>query len=131
MAAPEKRRDASGKIIRTCLQQLVALALLKSGEKKGRVVSPKGQALLDNTAYELVPKEKKVPAVKVKKVVMPKEAVTPKAEKPEKDVKTAKDAVAGAKKDTVKSEPVKTKSDKEDSKKDSDKAKEKGAEAKV
>ena len=120
--APEKRRDAGGKIIRTCLQQLVALDLLKSGEKKGRVVSPKGQALLDNTACELVPKEKRVHVVK--------KAVKSKAVKPKTDVKVAKDTVKSAVKDTVKSEPVESKSGAENSKKDSAKAQDKGVKTK-
>ena len=47
---PEKFYKASGKIIRTVLQQLEAEGLIKSAERgvhKGRVVTPKGQSFLD------------------------------------------------------------------------------------
>ncbi len=47
---PEKFYKASGKIIRTILQQLEAEGLITSAEKgvhKGRVVTPKGQSFLD------------------------------------------------------------------------------------
>lgn len=49
-AAPEKFVRASGKIIRTILQQLEKEGLVKQVEKsghKGRVITPKGKSLLD------------------------------------------------------------------------------------
>ncbi len=49
---PEKKVKASGKIIRTCLQSLEKAGLLKK-EKKGRVVSGKGEKLLYAKAKEI------------------------------------------------------------------------------
>ena len=47
---PEKFYPASGKIIRTILQQLEKVELIKHGQKgvhKGRIVTPKGKSFLD------------------------------------------------------------------------------------
>ena len=49
---PEKKRKASGKIIRVCLQSLEKEGLLKK-EKKGRIVTGKGEKLLYSKAKEL------------------------------------------------------------------------------
>jgi len=46
---PEKKRKASGKVIRVCLQMLEKEGLLKK-EKKGRRVSAKGEKLLSEKA---------------------------------------------------------------------------------
>lgn len=49
-AAPEKFTRASGKVIRSILQQLEKEGLIKQVEKsghKGRIVTPKGKSLLD------------------------------------------------------------------------------------
>ena len=53
---PEKFRDASGNIIRTILQQLEKDGYImqnKDDKKKGRVIAPKGQSLLEKTASSL------------------------------------------------------------------------------
>ena len=50
---PEKFGKASGNIIRKILQQLEKAELIKQDQKgvhKGRVLTPKGQSLLDKTA---------------------------------------------------------------------------------
>jgi len=47
---PEKFYSASGKIIRTILQQLEKAELIKQGQKgvhKGRIITPKGKSFLD------------------------------------------------------------------------------------
>jgi len=49
---PPKFRKASGNIIRKILQQLEKAGLVKK-EKKGRVITSKGQKLLDKIAYEV------------------------------------------------------------------------------
>jgi len=52
---PERFYKASGKIIRTILQQLEAEELIRATEKgvhKGRVVTPKGQSFLDTISKE-------------------------------------------------------------------------------
>jgi small subunit ribosomal protein S19e len=51
---PEKKTPAGGKIIRKALQELEKAGYLKSIPGKGRVITPKGVSLLDNTAYEIV-----------------------------------------------------------------------------
>lgn len=54
---PEKFYPASGKVIRTILQQLEEADLLKLKEKEGREITPEGKSLLDRTASEIL-KEK-------------------------------------------------------------------------
>lgn len=49
---PAKFRKASGNIIRKILQQLEKAGLVEK-VKGGRKITPKGQKLLDNTAYEV------------------------------------------------------------------------------
>lgn len=47
---PERTTEASGKIIRTALQQLEKVGFVKQAEKgvhKGRVITPKGKSFLD------------------------------------------------------------------------------------
>jgi small subunit ribosomal protein S19e len=59
---PERFVRSSGKIIRVILQQLEAEEFLRHAEKgvhKGRIVTPKGQAFLDNLAKTMQKKEKK------------------------------------------------------------------------
>ncbi|MBT3940827.1 30S ribosomal protein S19e [Candidatus Woesearchaeota archaeon] len=66
---PEKFYKASGKIIRTMLQQLDKagyVTLAKQGSK-GRIVTPQGQAILDNTSNLLLGKSKTTPKPTVKK----------------------------------------------------------------
>jgi len=50
---PEHFRPGSGSVVRKILQQLETAELVKK-KKKGRIISPKGQKLLDNTAHSLV-----------------------------------------------------------------------------
>ena len=50
---PEKHVKAGGKIIRLCLQQLEAAGLVKQMKTKGRVITPKGQAILDKVASDI------------------------------------------------------------------------------
>ena len=113
--APEKRVDAGGKIIRVCLQQLVELGLLEKGKLKGRVVSAKGQALIDNSAYELAgsPKPLKVKKVSDKaseKKSKSKELPKAKVEEKESVVKVPQDAVSKEdKKKKEESKPAKVK----------------------
>lgn len=48
--APDKFYKGSGNIVRKCLQQLTEAGLIKEMQKgvhKGRVITPKGQSLLD------------------------------------------------------------------------------------
>jgi small subunit ribosomal protein S19e len=47
---PEHMYRASGAIIRKILQQFEAAGLVKKEEKKGRVITPKGQSMLNNIA---------------------------------------------------------------------------------
>ena len=91
----ERHVDAGGKVIRTCLQQLEKAGLIQSVEKKGRIITPAGQKLVDKTAVEVNPRverpkpkpaakktiKKKAPAKK-KKVVKPKAEAKPKKVEP-------------------------------------------------
>lgn len=71
---PEEFRRAGGKIIRVCLQDLEKNGFVeKSVEKKGRIITPKGQKYLDKMAteiskdiskYKIVKKEKPIVLVK-------------------------------------------------------------------
>ncbi|WP_299237288.1 30S ribosomal protein S19e [Natronomonas sp.] len=51
---PNHKRDASGNVIRTALQQLEEAGYVETSEKRGRSVSGAGRALLDETASELI-----------------------------------------------------------------------------
>lgn len=50
---PNKARKGSGSIVRKALQQLETAGLVTTIKGKGRVITPKGQAFLDNTAHEV------------------------------------------------------------------------------
>ncbi len=54
---PHRFRKASGKIIRTALQALEGVELVKK-EKKGRVITPKGLKYLNQKASELLQNQK-------------------------------------------------------------------------
>jgi len=56
---PYRSRKGSGSIVRKALQQLEEVGLVETREGKGRVVTPKGQSLVDNTAYEIQQKKLK------------------------------------------------------------------------
>ncbi len=51
---PYRHVKGSGSIIRKALQQLEEAGLVKTVEGKGREITPKGQSLVDNTAYEVM-----------------------------------------------------------------------------
>ncbi|WP_340817970.1 30S ribosomal protein S19e [Methanolobus sp. WCC4] len=51
-AAPGVKAKGSGAIARTALQQLEEAGLVRA-LKSGRVVSPQGQSMLDNVAYQV------------------------------------------------------------------------------
>lgn len=51
-SAPYHARKGSRNIVRTALQQLEAAGYTTVREKRGRVLSPQGQKLLDRLAYE-------------------------------------------------------------------------------
>ena len=50
---PYKARGGSGSIIRNALHQLEKAGFVAKVMGKGRVLTPKGMSLLDNTAYEI------------------------------------------------------------------------------
>jgi small subunit ribosomal protein S19e len=51
---PTHKREGSGNIIRTALQQLEDAGYIDTSEKRGRTVSGDGRALLDETASEVL-----------------------------------------------------------------------------
>lgn len=51
---PYKARSGSRAISRTCLKQLEELGYVSVIEKRGRVVSPAGQSLMDNFSHEIL-----------------------------------------------------------------------------
>jgi small subunit ribosomal protein S19e len=51
---PYKARKGSGTIARRAVQQLEAAGYVKKVKGKGRMLTPKGQAFMDNTAYEVL-----------------------------------------------------------------------------
>jgi len=53
-SAPYHARKASRNIVRTALQQLEEAGYVMIREKRGRIITPKGQSLLDRFAYDLV-----------------------------------------------------------------------------
>jgi small subunit ribosomal protein S19e len=63
---PHRLYKASGKIIRTMLQQLEKAGYVQQAKQgsKGRIVTSQGQALLDNAANQILGKSKKTKAVK-------------------------------------------------------------------
>jgi len=74
---PEHFHPAGRKIIRVALQELEKVGYLQKGQNgKGRVLTPKGQSLIDNAAYEVW-----------QSLTSPKAAEKP---KPEKESKAAK-----------------------------------------
>lgn len=53
---PDAQRKASGSVIRNALQQLEAAGLVKQADKdgrKGRVLTPKGESLLDKATLQV------------------------------------------------------------------------------
>lgn len=52
-SSPYKARKGSGAIARNCLVQLETLEYVLPYKKRGRIVTPKGRSLIDNTAHEV------------------------------------------------------------------------------
>jgi len=82
---PEHPMKASGKIIRTLLQQLETAGYVKKN-KKGRALTPAGQKFLDSVAYKV----SKAPEAKEMKTAPKKEIVA--EEKPAEEEKKAPEA---------------------------------------
>ena len=81
----EKQFKASGNIIRKVLQQLEKADLIKQVQKgvhKGRIVTPKGQAMLDRASLELFKPIKKEKPAKQEKIVAGKKERAVKEKKP-------------------------------------------------
>ncbi len=51
---PNHKREGSGNVIRTALQQLEDAGYIETSEARGRTVSGEGRALLDDTAEEVL-----------------------------------------------------------------------------
>ncbi|MFC6834891.1 30S ribosomal protein S19e [Halomarina ordinaria] len=51
---PDRKTDASGKVIRTILQQLEEAGYIETADGEGRRVSGEGRALLDSTASDVL-----------------------------------------------------------------------------
>ncbi|MHB9287820.1 30S ribosomal protein S19e [Halobacteriales archaeon Cl-PHB] len=51
---PRQTTDGSGSIIRTALQQLEEAGYVSTADGEGRVITPEGQQLLDETATEVL-----------------------------------------------------------------------------
>jgi small subunit ribosomal protein S19e len=51
---PEHSSDASGKVIRTALQQLEDAGYVQTAEGEGRRITPEGQSLLDEVAGDVL-----------------------------------------------------------------------------
>ncbi len=51
---PNHKRDGSGNVIRTALQQLEDAGYVETSEGRGRTVTGEGRALLDDTASEVL-----------------------------------------------------------------------------
>jgi len=56
--APEHFRKAGGKILRTILQQLEQAGLVRKIERRGRKLTQKGAAMLDNLAKQMKAEQK-------------------------------------------------------------------------
>jgi small subunit ribosomal protein S19e len=50
---PYRHMKGGGSIVRKALQQLEQAGLVEAVEGKGRRVTPQGQSVLDNVAYEI------------------------------------------------------------------------------
>jgi len=123
---PEKFTKGSGSVIRKILQQLQTAQLVSfkdKGVSKGRIISPKGQAILDKVSNKLA-KELKI-KIEVKQV-------TSKAKKPIiKEAKKVEAPVEEKEKKTTKKKPSEKKeAPKKEDKKSESKPKEEIKEAK-
>lgn len=50
---PHRKAKGSGSIIRKAVQQLETAGFVATTDKEGRIVSPAGRSLVDNTAFEV------------------------------------------------------------------------------
>ncbi|MCD6522997.1 MAG: 30S ribosomal protein S19e [Candidatus Diapherotrites archaeon] len=82
---PEKHVDASGKIIRTALQSLEKAGLVEKHKKGGRIITSKGQSLLDKIAAESIPRKEKKQKKPEKKTKKSKKSAKKSEKKEEKD----------------------------------------------
>ncbi len=90
----EKHRRTGGNILRKVLQQLEAaeyVKMQKKGVRKGRILAPAGQQLLDKTALSIKPKVKDVPKEQPVKAEVPKEETKASVETKEAPVKETKE----------------------------------------
>ena len=55
---PYKARKGSGTVVRRAVQQLETAGYVKKIKGKGRVLTPKGQSFMDNSAHDVVKKVK-------------------------------------------------------------------------
>jgi len=53
---PSKAKAGSRAVARRCLKQLEELGYVSVVEKKGRIISPAGQSLLDNASHDILKK---------------------------------------------------------------------------
>jgi small subunit ribosomal protein S19e len=53
-SAPYHPTKGGRSIVRECLNQLEALGYVQKVDKKGRVITPRGQSYLDNKAHEIL-----------------------------------------------------------------------------
>ena len=58
-AKPNRSRGGSRKVLRLIMQQLEIAGLIQKAKKGGRGLTPKGQSILDNTAFEVKKKLEK------------------------------------------------------------------------
>ena len=91
----ETFKKSSGNILRKILQQLEKSELIKKDKKgihKGRVITPKGIKLIDNTAKKLSKKTVDVQPKAPEKQEEPKKPEAQKQEKPKEEPKAAEKA---------------------------------------
>ena len=63
--APERFYKGSGSVVRKLLQQLERAGFVTKVKGKGRVLTPRGRSLLDDTAYEIMKElSEKIPELK-------------------------------------------------------------------
>jgi len=126
---PEKFYKASGKIIRTILQQLEQAELVKKAEKgihKGRIIAPKGMSLLDKVAAQLSGKKPQItsktkPAELKKKVRKPEEKIIKKSE----EIKEPAGKVEPKKEEKIKQKPKRKEEQSKETKKPAEEKKQK------
>lgn len=110
----EKFRKASGKVIRTALQELEKLGFVKK-EKTGRIITPKGQSYLNRKAKQVAEKfkqqlkEKQSLQEKVEEFKKKQEAEKPKEFKPQTPAEKPKQIKKEGKPEEIKTKQEKPK----------------------